>query len=242
MRTSKQVTKEINDLQRERYTTIWNMSRETMELTMKRYEALLENSKKIEALEEERKELEKAEALEQQRREIERLKSSIECEEIKDSVEHEIAELKNRAIKTIALAYEDTSLDADAINKKVDTVRKGLKRMLHNITTDKDQIELVMVTIESYISSLIEDESNDVEVEVSIERSELALNLRGSELDDLIFEYQSKTDLTYSESRVLIAADTAYLQDNEELAAKLMSRLVAQYEEGINTICGGSIK
>lgn len=162
MRTSKQVIKEINDLQRERYTTIWNMSRETMELTMKRYEALLENSKKIEALEEERKELEKAEALEQQRREIERLKSSIECEEIKDSVEHEITELKNRAIKTIALAYEDASLDAEAVNKKVNTVKKGLKMMLHNRTTNKDQIDLVIVSIENYIASLVEDGSNTI--------------------------------------------------------------------------------
>lgn len=74
-----------------------------------------------------------------------------------------------------------------------------------------------------------------------MKRSELVLSLRGVELDNLIFEYQSKTDLTNSESKVLIAADTAYLQDREEQAARLMSRLVAQCEEGIITISGGSI-
>lgn len=67
------------------------------------------------------------------------------------------------------------------------------------------------------------------------------MSLRGVELDNVILEYQQRTDLTNSESRVLIAADTAYLQDNEEKAAELMSRLVAQLEEGVMTISGGSI-
>lgn len=74
-----------------------------------------------------------------------------------------------------------------------------------------------------------------------MKRSELVLSLRGVELDDVIFEYQNKTGLTNSEQKVLIAADTAYLQDREEEAASLMSKLVAQCEEGLITISGGSI-
>lgn len=75
----------------------------------------------------------------------------------------------------------------------------------------------------------------------STKRSIQVKGLRGVELDNLIFEYQSKADLTNSESKALIAADTAYLQDNEEKAAEIMSLLVAQYEEGTITISGGSI-
>lgn len=65
--------------------------------------------------------------------------------------------------------------------------------------------------------------------------------LRGVELDNLIYEYQQLTDLTKEEAHVLTLADTAYLQDNEEKAAQLMSMLVSNYEGTTITLYGGSI-
>lgn len=163
MRTIEQVTKEINDLLRERYTTLWSMSKETHEDRMVRGEALSNNIEQVRALEKERRTLEATS--------IDVQEDTKDAQEAlpQESVECKIATLQEEAIECIESASIATDLDIDAFHREATIIQKSLWIRLHTITTDeyKHQRDEAITSVKDYIIALIRCKAKSIMLESS---------------------------------------------------------------------------